>query len=137
MKLVLAKAWRRRQRVRRGWHSEVWARACVPPFGGYDRCLLSAPCLVCNDDSISFERIKEHLIDIAPAPILARLERLDDGMVRRAIVLGRVFVLRAVTTTDMPARLTQTQVYPRIARAQTVFATFRTRRDRPDLFEMF
>ena len=45
-----------------------------------------------------------HLVDVAPAPVFARLERLDDRVVGRPKVLGGVFVRRRVAAADMPAR---------------------------------
>jgi len=47
--------------------------------------------------------IKFYLIDIAPAPVFARLVRLYDGMFGGVKVFGRVFVLRGIATTDMTA----------------------------------
>jgi len=47
--------------------------------------------------------IKLYLVDIAPAPVFARLVRLYDGMFGGVKVFGRVFVLRGIATTDMTA----------------------------------
>jgi hypothetical protein len=47
--------------------------------------------------------IKLYLVDIAPAPVFARLVRLHDGMFDRVKVFGRVLVLRGIATTDMAA----------------------------------
>src|SRR5215472_5514832 len=47
--------------------------------------------------------LQHHLVHKAPAPILARLERADDGMVRRVKVLGGVAVLGIVAAADVAA----------------------------------
>src|SRR5438105_1087499 len=48
-------------------------------------------------------KLQHDLVDVAPAPVLAGLERGHDGMLRRAEVLGGVLVLRLVATPDVPA----------------------------------
>src|SRR5665213_3115185 len=50
--------------------------------------------------------LPHRLVDVAPLPVLARLERADHGMLRRVKVFRRVLVLRVVAAADMPARLT-------------------------------
>jgi hypothetical protein len=51
-----------------------------------------------------WRRLDEQLVDIAPAPILARLEALDDWMLRRVMVFGGVPVGRVIAASNMPAR---------------------------------
>src|SRR2546430_9505482 len=63
------------------------------------------------------------LVDVAPPPILFRLERLDDRVLRLAEVFGGVFVLRIVAAADVPTREAQTQMHPLIAGLQTIFAS--------------
>src|SRR6202158_3004728 len=46
--------------------------------------------------------LRHELIEVAPAPVLAGLERSYDGMLSRAEVLRGVPVLRLVTTADVP-----------------------------------
>ncbi len=47
-------------------------------------------------------RLEHDLIDVAPAPVFARLEGLDDRVIGRMEVFGRVLVLRGVATANMP-----------------------------------
>ena len=79
------------------------------------------------------ERIENDVVDVAVAPIFIWLERFDDWMLRGLEVFGRVLVLRAVTTTDVPTHQAKAQMHPGIANSQTVFAPGRARRYRPDL----
>src|SRR5579884_3632371 len=65
---------------------------------------------------------KLHLVDITPAPVLARLERFHDGVVGTVEMFGRVAVLRGIAATHVPADHAQAQVNPAIAGLQTVFA---------------
>jgi len=47
-------------------------------------------------------RLEHDLIDVAPAPVFAWLEGLDDWVFGRMEVFGRVLVLRGVATANMP-----------------------------------
>src|ERR687891_323481 len=62
------------------------------------------------------------LVHITPAPVLPRLERADDGVLRRPDVRRGMAVWRGVTTADVPARKTEAQMDPPAADAQTVLA---------------
>src|SRR5579872_2229482 len=73
--------------------------------------------------------LKHHLIHVAPSPVLARLHRFYDRMLRRMKVLSGVFVLGGFAAADMPATQTQAQVDPGIAKLKTVFASARVRFD--------
>src|SRR3954451_2992751 len=78
------------------------------------------------------------LVDEAPDPLLARLERADQGVLARGEVLRRVLVRRRVAAADVPARETETQVHPAVARLEAVDAAghlLRQLRDR-DRVEM-
>ena len=66
--------------------------------------------------------IKFYLIDIAPAPILSWFVRFNDRMLGRMKMLGRMFVLRRIAATHMPAGHAQSQVDPNITHLQTLFA---------------
>src|SRR5438552_2693772 len=75
------------------------------------------------------ERYRRHsrelhsdLVDIAPAPVLAGLERGDDRMLRRMVVLGRVLVLRVVATADVAAGPAQAKVHPGVAGCEALLA---------------
>ena len=39
------------------------------------------------------ERLEKQFVNVTPAPILARFERFDDGMIGRMKMLCRVFIL--------------------------------------------
>src|SRR5215216_3965117 len=55
---------------------------------------------------------KHQLIDVAPAPVLARLDRADDRMIRRTMVRRRVAPGGVVAAAYVPARLAHAQVHP-------------------------
>ena len=71
----------------------------------------------------SSSNLHRQLIDIAPAPRFARLERRDDRMPRRMEMLRRMPVLRIVATSDMAARTAQPQMHPRVAAGETLLAS--------------
>ena len=83
-----------------------------------------------------FGRVHSGLVDIAPAPVLPRLERFHDGMTCLPEMRGGVLVLRAVAATDMPAGHAQPEVEPCIPGAQAVFAAVGAWRDHLELIEM-
>jgi hypothetical protein len=80
--------------------------------------------------------IQLHLINVTPAPILAGLKRLYDGMLRVMKVLGRMLVLRRVAAANVAAFQAQSQMDPAIAHFQALLAPASVRSDRPDLIEM-
>jgi hypothetical protein len=81
--------------------------------------------------------LDEELVLIAPSPILTGLEALDDGMVRRVIVLRGVLVRRVVTAADVTARETEPQMHPAAVDLQAFLATFGCPRlDVANLIEM-
>jgi hypothetical protein len=59
-----------------------------------------------------------HLIDEAPAPILAGLERGNDGMVDGGRVLACVTIFRIVAASHVTAGAAHAQVHPRVAADQ-------------------
>jgi hypothetical protein len=67
-------------------------------------------------------QFKLELIHLPPIPVLAWLERLDDGMVAHMEALGGAFVLRIVAVADMATLAAQTQMRPGITQFQTLFA---------------
>ena len=79
---------------------------------------------------------KFDLIQIAPAPILSRLEGPDNGVTYGVIMLRRMFVLRRVAAADMAADHAQAQVHPDIAHLEAFFASPRVRFDTLDLIDM-
>src|SRR5690349_7373390 len=62
------------------------------------------------------------LVEVAPAPVLARLERADDRVLGRALMGGRVAVRRVVAATDVPALQADAEVQPLAPDAQAVLA---------------
>src|SRR6185312_3328903 len=82
-------------------------------------------------------RLEEQLVDIAPAPILARLEALHHRVLRRVEMLGGVLAGRLIAATDMAANQAHPQVNPAAMRLQAFLATLRgTRGDVADLIEV-
>src|SRR3954469_23498658 len=77
-----------------------------------------------------------HAVDVAPAPVLVRLERLDDRMVCCLEVHARVPVLRAVATADVAAPPAPSPADPRFAQLEAFLAPARARRDRRYRVEM-
>jgi hypothetical protein len=77
-----------------------------------------------------------HLVNVAIAPVLARLEGFDDRMPGCIEVLSSVFILARIAAADVSATAAQPQMHPRIARPQTIFAARRARRDFTDLIKV-
>jgi hypothetical protein len=63
-----------------------------------------------------------NLVDVAPAPVFTRFERLDHRMVGRVKVLRRVFVFGAIATADMTAGEAPAQMKPLVAHCETFLA---------------
>jgi len=68
-------------------------------------------------------RIENALVDEAPSPRLARLERAHHRMLGCVEVFRRMLVLRAVATTDVSAGEAQTQMNPGVAHREAFLAT--------------
>ena len=64
--------------------------------------------------------LEREVVDEAVIPVFTGLERLDNRVVGRVEVFGCVFILRIVTTANMPTFETEAQVYPRIPDSQTI-----------------
>ena len=71
----------------------------------------------------------EDLVDVAPAPVLARLRAHDEGVVRCSEVLAGVLVLRRVATSHTAAGEAHPQVEPRITHCETFLAARGARND--------
>src|SRR5438309_479583 len=76
------------------------------------------------------------LVDVAPAPVLTGLERLDDGVAGSMEMFGSVCVLRGVAAANVPANKTLAQVYPAISNFQAILATISARRNFSNLVEV-
>src|SRR5256885_9474614 len=74
----------------------------------------------------------------APAPVLARLDRAQDGVVVLLGVTRRVAVRRAVAAADLPALLAHPQVHPRRSDLQAFLAALHVLRriEDPDVVEV-
>src|SRR3954454_4923573 len=68
-------------------------------------------------------RDERDLVQVAPAPRLARLRRAHDRVVRLVEVLGRVAVRRVVAAADLPALPAEAQVNPRRPDLQALLAS--------------
>src|SRR6185436_12177075 len=73
------------------------------------------------------EGIEPHLVDEAPPPPFARLERANDRVLGGLEVLGGVLVLRIVAAPDVPALHAEPQVHPRVAHRQALLAALAVR----------
>jgi hypothetical protein len=67
------------------------------------------------------------LIDITPAPIFARLKRLNDRVMGRVKMFGGMLVFGGIAAANMPANQAFAQMHPAIPHLQTFFATFGAR----------
>jgi len=67
-------------------------------------------------------RLEPELIDITPAPVLARFEALHDGMLGPVKVLGGVTVGGVVAATDVTAFETKPQMHPLVAGLEALLA---------------
>ena len=62
------------------------------------------------------------LVDVAPLPRLARLQRSHDGVAAFGGVLAGVLVLRRIAAADLAAREAEPQVHPGVAHAHALAA---------------
>src|SRR5205823_5760088 len=80
--------------------------------------------------------VKFDLVDVAPAPILARLERLHDRMLGGMEMLGGMLILGRIAAAHVAAGQAQAQVHPSVAHFQTLLASARVRLDFANLIGM-
>src|SRR6202034_2182121 len=66
--------------------------------------------------------LQHDLVHVAPAPVLARLDRAHDRMLRGVKVLGGGAVLGIVTAADVAAGAAQPQVHPAVTELETFLA---------------
>jgi len=81
-------------------------------------------------------RLEEQLVDVAPGPVLTRLEGLDNRVVGGVEMPGGVLILRIVTAADVSTGETEAQVHPAISNFQTVLTSIGARRDLAYLVEV-
>ena len=67
-------------------------------------------------------QVEHHFVDEAPAPAFGRIIALDDRMLGRVEMLGRVLARRLIAAADMAAGAADAQVEPGVARFETFFA---------------
>src|SRR6266446_10168031 len=87
-------------------------------------------------DPDEIQSIQEHFVSVAPAPVLTRLERLDNWVFGMTVVRAGMFVLGCVATSYVSTGKTEPQVDPAIAHFQTLFAALSAGRDFADFAEM-
>src|SRR6266436_1558815 len=80
-------------------------------------------------DYEELSKLEHELIDITPAPVLTRLEGLDNRVVGRVEMPGGVLVLRIVTAAHMSTGEAEAQVHPGISHFQTVLTSLGARCD--------
>ena len=81
--------------------------------------------------------IELHLVGVAPAPGLSRLNRAHDRMVHRVEVPGRVLVLRRVAAADVAAFHAHAQMDPAVACLEALFTPGRSGLHVSNLIKMF
>src|SRR5580704_1820293 len=85
---------------------------------------------------VLLRKIQLDLIDVAPAPAFARLDRPHDRMLRLLKMLRRMLVQRRIAAPYMPTLQTHPQVNPRAADLQTLLTPVGRRLHTPDLVQM-
>jgi hypothetical protein len=73
-----------------------------------------------REDSV--RPLKHDLVDVAPAPVFAGLEGLNNWVVGRVEMLCRMLVFRRVAAADVPTNKALAQMYPGVASFQAVLA---------------
>src|SRR3982751_4124822 len=81
-------------------------------------------------------RLHEHLVHVAPDPVLPRLDRLDQRMALRVEVLRRMAVLRRVAAAHVAAGQAEPEMDPGVAHLQALLAAAGVRFDVVDLIQM-
>ena len=69
-----------------------------------------------------FGNQERDVIHVAPAPLLARLERADERVATASAVSARVAVGRVVATADLAALEADSEMQPRVSRGQAILA---------------
>lgn len=69
-------------------------------------------------------QIDEHFIEVAPTPTLRRIIAFDDGVLGRVKMFMCVPIGRIVAATDVAAAAANSQMHPRTAALQALFAAF-------------
>src|SRR5215469_16103417 len=77
----------------------------------------------------SCELLEHDLVDVAPAPVFARLKGLDNRVVGGVEMLRSVLVFRRIAAAYVPADETLSQVHPCVANPQAILTAVRTGRN--------
>ena len=80
--------------------------------------------------------LQEHLIHVAPTPVLSGLERSHDWVLRLMEVFRCVLVLGGIATTNIAAFQAKAQVDPRVTHFQALFTTVTAWGDVANLFKV-
>jgi hypothetical protein len=80
--------------------------------------------------------LEQHLVEVAPAPRLARLQRSNQRVLRLIEVRRCMPVLRIIATSDVATGETQAQPDPGVADLEAVFASLRAWPHGANLIEM-
>src|ERR1700704_1453691 len=80
--------------------------------------------------------IERHLIGVAPAPLLARLEGFDDRVTGQPEMSTGVLVRGVIAAPHMPAGHAEAQVHPPRPDPQTLLAAVGAGGDHPDLIKV-
>src|SRR6266542_5990011 len=80
--------------------------------------------------------VEHQVVLVAPAPLLAGLDRTHDRMLGVVEVLGGVRVLGVVATADVTALHAQPEVHPRVAHLQALLAAVGLAVDAMNMIEM-
>ena len=80
--------------------------------------------------------LEHDLVDVTPAPVFTRLEGLDNRVVGRVEMLGRMLVFRRVAAADVSTNEALAQMYPGVASFQTILAAICTGRNLSYLIKM-
>jgi hypothetical protein len=73
--------------------------------------------------------VEHDFVDVAPAPIFAGLEGLNDRVLGGVEMLCGVTIFRRITAADVPADQAQAKMYPRVAHQEAFLAAFAAGRD--------
>jgi hypothetical protein len=66
---------------------------------------------------------QNHLVDVAPSPVLAGLDRLHDGMLCAVKMFGGVLILGGIAAAHMAANQAQAEMDPGVAHFQAFLAS--------------
>jgi hypothetical protein len=81
-------------------------------------------------------RFVKEIVRVAVSPFFALFEGLDDRVLRRVVMFGRVFVRARIAAADVAADFAEAEMNPPVAGFETVLAAVGARRHLFDLREM-